>query len=301
MRDKMHNNQRYKDNIIEGYGYEIHYNALFGGRLDAIYYQGVPILRKTLDYMSRDPLQSACFPLVPFSNRIRAGVFIFNGKEYQLTPNWDGDQPVIHGEAWQNAWQVSERGAHHIIMQFEGHGWWPWDYRAKQIFSISEQGIDMKLEIENLSDSEMPIGLGFHPYFPKYKDTKLQFNSDAIWPPMTDKPLKIENSPYLSFNQNRQVDDYPLDHCFENLHGDIIIEQPSLGLNIIMQYISEDITSCGSHHVIVYNPTEDYFCVEPVSHITGAIGSNELEKPINILQSNEKISLHIRISAQMMS
>lgn len=297
----MQNNQTNNGNYIKSHGYEIYFNPLFGGRIDAIKFNGLPILRETLQYTSSDPLQSACFPLVPFSNRIRAGVFIFNGKEYQLTPNWDGDQPVIHGEAWQKPWNVLEHSENHVIMQFEGQGWWPWEYRAVQSISISNQGIDIKLEIENLSDSEMPAGLGFHPYFPKYKDTKLQFNSDAIWPPMTDKPLKTNNIPHLYFNQNRQVADYPLDHCFENLRGDIIIEQPSLGLNIAMQCISGDSESSESRHVIVYNPTDDYFCVEPVSHITGAIGKGEIEKPINILESNEKISLHIRIHAQMTS
>lgn len=289
----MHNS-----NKIEGYGYRLYCNPVFGGRIDGLFFNDVPVLREALDYSSDNPLQSACFPLVPFSNRIRNGAFIFNGKKYQLRPNWDGDQPVIHGETWQKKWQVTEKTDHQLIMQFEGQDWWPWHYRAIQSFSLSKQGVDIKLEIENLSDNEMPAGLGFHPYFPKYPDTILQFHADAIWPPMDDSPLKVSGEPHLSFNHSRNINDYDLDHCFENLSSDIIIQQPSLGLNIIMQCISDSSASAKSHHAIVFNPTEDYFCVEPVSHISGAIGSNEIEKPINTLQNNKKLSLHVRLIAQ---
>ncbi len=294
----MQNKQLNSSESLEAYGYRLHYNSDMGGRIDGLFFNDVPILRETLDSATAEPLQSACFPLVPFSNRIREGVFIFDGKKYQLEPNWDGDQPVIHGEAWQKSWSVTEKGEHLHLLEFEGRDWWPWHYRARQSFSLSPQGVDIKLEIENLSSDAMPAGLGFHPYFPKYSDTMIYFQSDSIWPPMDANPLQKCDAPHLSFNNARNINDYDLDHCFENLSSDIVIEQPSLGLKIIMQCIADDRTATQSHHAIVYNPKEDYFCVEPVSHITGAIGSNEIEEAVNILQKNEKLSLHVRISAE---
>ncbi len=297
----MQKKQSNSSDILQGHGYRLHYNPVFGGRLDGIFYHDIPILRETLDYSSDNPLQSACFPLVPFSNRIRNGAFNFNGKHYRLEPNWDGDQPVIHGEAWQNQWQVIQKSEHQLVMKFEGQGWWPWHYRATQSFILSAQGIDIKLEIENLADSEMPAGLGFHPYFPKYADTLLQFHAGAIWPPMDAKPMQACNAPHLSFNHSRNINEYGMDHCFEKLRGDIIIQQPSLGLKIIMQCALKDMASAQSHNAIVYNPTEDYFCVEPVSHITAAIGSDDIGKPINILKKNEKLSLYLKISGEISS
>lgn len=294
MQDKQMNSVE----TLEAYGYRLHYNPRMGGRLDGLFFNDLPILRETLDYNSNDPLQSASFPLIPFSNRIRNGIFIFNGKKYKLKPNWDGDQPVIHGEAWQKIWHVIEKNDHHHKIEFKGQEWWPWHYRAIQSFLLSPQGIDIKLEIENLSDSEMPAGLGFHPYFPKYSDTILQFHSDSIWPPMGANPLQKCDTPHLGFNNGRNINDYHLDHCFENLSNEIIIQQPSLGQKITMRFISDDINAIKSYHAIVYNPKEDYFCVEPVSHITGAIGNHEIENSINILKKNETLSLHIRISVE---
>src|SRR3546814_3014582 len=53
-------------------------------------------------------LESACFPLVPFSNRIRGGSFTFRDRRISLRPNMTGDPSPLHGQGWLVPWQVEE-------------------------------------------------------------------------------------------------------------------------------------------------------------------------------------------------
>src|SRR5438874_2009814 len=51
--------------------------------------------------VSGGPEAMACFPLVPFSNRIRDGRFSFAGRAICLPRNVPGQAHVEHGHGWQ--------------------------------------------------------------------------------------------------------------------------------------------------------------------------------------------------------
>lgn len=106
----------------------------------------------------------ACFPLVPWGNRIRDGRFLFCGREVRL------DAPgahALHGHGWRKAWRVAERSVSQLVLEYrhEPDGW-PWEYEARQTIALDGGALVLTLEITNLSDGLMPGGLGFHPNFP---------------------------------------------------------------------------------------------------------------------------------------
>ncbi len=80
-----------------------------------------------------DPRGTACFPLVPYSNRIRDGRFVFEGREIRLPRNF-GDHPhSIHGHGWQAPWRVAEAAADAAVMEYRHRAdAWPFDYDARQ-------------------------------------------------------------------------------------------------------------------------------------------------------------------------
>src|SRR4051794_12780414 len=53
-------------------------------------------------------LDAACFPLVPYVNRIRDGEFRFRGRDVRLAPNMAGDPSPLHGQGWLHPWQMEE-------------------------------------------------------------------------------------------------------------------------------------------------------------------------------------------------
>jgi aldose 1-epimerase len=111
-------------------------------------------------------LEAACFPLVPFVNRIRGSKFTFRGREVALQPNMAGDPNVLHGQGWQSRWNVLFATDAEAELVFEHQaGEWPWTYEARQLFRLDGGGLSVDLSCFNTSTDPMPCGLGQHPYF----------------------------------------------------------------------------------------------------------------------------------------
>ncbi len=91
-------------------------------------------------------LESASFPLVPFSNRIRNGAFMHLGQRYQLGKNWDGDANAIHGEGWLRSWEIVEATGVRTLLRLRGTEWWPWAYECLQEVTLGENGLTLSLE-----------------------------------------------------------------------------------------------------------------------------------------------------------
>lgn len=64
-------------------------------------------------------LDAACFPLVPFSNRIAHGRFAVAGQEVGLRPNFpSADHPhPLHGFGWLLPWTVVRHEPGEIVME----------------------------------------------------------------------------------------------------------------------------------------------------------------------------------------
>ena len=58
---------------------------------------------------------------------------------------------------------------------------WPWQYVTQQAFILLENGLEIQLSITNESDTEMPVDLGFHPYFSSSEHSILQFKHSGYW------------------------------------------------------------------------------------------------------------------------
>jgi len=103
----------------------------------------------------------ACFPLIPFSNRIADATLHWAGREYGLTRYVDADPHAIHGNGWQRPWSVTRREASRLAIELEHDATgvrareWPFPYRARQRFDLvvdaSAVRLELGLEIERPS------------------------------------------------------------------------------------------------------------------------------------------------------
>lgn len=129
------------------------------------------------------------------------------------------------------------------------------------------------MAIENLEARPVPAGLGLHPFFTRDADTELKCQTQGVW--RTDaEVLPIERvavPPEWDFTVSRRVDTVVLDNCFDGWDGHAMITWPRRGLRL-------DLTaSAPFRHLVIYVPTGSrYFCVEPVSHASGAIARSLL-------------------------
>src|SRR5262249_18391154 len=109
----------------------------------------------------------ACFPLTPFSNRLRKGRFTFEDREIVMPLNTNGPH-VEHGHGWQRPGNTVTFGKERAILRLTHKAdSWPFDYVMEQRFQLSTAGLDIELMARNDSNRSMPYGFGLHPYFPR--------------------------------------------------------------------------------------------------------------------------------------
>ncbi|MGQ0581153.1 MAG: aldose 1-epimerase [Reyranella sp.] len=217
----------------------------------------------------------ACYPLVPFSNRIANGRLVVDGEEFVLEPNWPGQRHPMHGDGWAREWQVARReaGSAELIYEHDGLEGWPFRYRARQVFDLGEAGLTVSMTIENLEDRPVPAGLGLHPFFPREADTELACRVEGVWRADADVlPVdRIAVPPEWNFAVSRPVDGVVLDNCFDGWDGRATIRWPRRGLGLALEATQP------FRHLVIYVPKgRPHFCVEPVSHANGAVAQTSL-------------------------
>lgn len=208
-----------------------------------------------------DPEQSACFPLLPFANRIREGRLSFKGQSIQLEKN-DKGRHALHGFSWRTPWFVQEKQYGSILLtQRHEAGEWPWDYEAKQHISLSNQGLRIDLTVKNLSATEMPLGLGLHPYFPAPEQARLRANVESFHSiqPDTLEWSAHKDHPHVQSLRHSKALPIDLDNYFDGWTGRAQIDWPTHRVELS--------ASDNLPYLALYSPkAERFFCLEPVSH-----------------------------------
>ena len=204
------------------------------------------------------------FPLVPFCSRITNGRFEGAHHKVQLPANMPPERHAIHGFGWQSAWTITESGpAMAELSHVYGGAVWPWAYTARQRFELSAQGLALTLSLTNQSDTMMPAGLGWHPYFPR-GDAYLKAATTGIW---LDRDERSAPAPaHADLNGGRWVKDLDLDAAFEISEPVQSIHWPEINLTIKSDPVFGKL-------VVYVPPGRDYFCVEPVTHAPDAVNS----------------------------
>lgn len=219
------------------------------------------------------PISSACFPMVPFCNRIDQASFTYNGQTVHLPKNFPPEPHAIHGIAWDQPWEIEEKSDHSACLVFRHDGSvWPWAFETRQRFLLSSSSLTITLETVNLSDRPMPSGLGVHPHFLRFDSVEIQapvaavIETDAAQ--MPDKIMSRENEPggtlaKLLTTGSEFPDGY--DHGLEGWDGRAVITWPTQAKRLSMAAVE------GYGRAVFYSPMgENFFCFEPVSHTWNA-------------------------------
>lgn len=219
--------------------------------------------------------EAACYPLVPFSNRIANGRLVFDGQEFTLEQNWPGVRHPMHGEGWARVWDVvrRDRNAAELVHEHDGSKGWPFRYRARLSFRLDGDGLIVNMAVENLERRAAPAGMGLHPFFTRDADSELAFRAAAVWVGDEDVlPTKrVVVPPEWDYSRSRKVEP-GLDNCFEDWEQRAVITWPGRGYRLELQ------ATPPFGHAVVYTPANrPYFCVEPVSHVNGKVVESRLE------------------------
>ncbi|NBW08486.1 MAG: aldose 1-epimerase [Caulobacteraceae bacterium] len=230
--------------------------ALQGGAVAALTKGGEDVLRPT-PKGATDILDFACFPLVPYANRIAQGRFVFDDREIRLPVLPRFAPHALHGEGWLGVWTVLEQAADRLTLSFGADGW-PWRYEARQTFSLSDDGLRIDLSLSNRHTTPMPAGIGLHPYFPRHAETRLDAPATGVWTGEDIVPNRLAPSDAVFDWTDRAVADAPfVDNAYEGWSGEARLSDAA-GTTIVR---------ASADRLHVYVPTgEAFLCAEPVSH-----------------------------------
>lgn len=280
---------------------EMELSPSIGGAISQLRYLGPsgaasPILRK-----SHSPLENVseapCFPLVPYVNRIRGGSFTFRDRTVRIAPNMAGDPSPLHGDGWLNAWDVeSANDATAALTYRHEAGEWPWAYEARQEFRVEGGALDVRLSCRNLSDDDMPCGLGQHPYFPCTPQTRLTTQASHAWT-IDEKVLPVAKVPATGRYDltDRLICGQDLDNGWGGWSGRALMSDPGWPFEI-------ELSSPQARFFQVYSPTVGgIFVAEPVSHANAALNAPEIdwqELGLRVLGPGEAMQLDMRIEVR---
>jgi len=279
---------------------ELRLSPSIGGAIEAFEFIGDArpraILRESHTRLEK-VLDAACFPLVPYVNRIRGGLFRFRDREIRLAPNMAGDPSPLHGQGWLNAWSVDECSDRRTVLSYRhAAGEWPWDYDARQEFALDEHGLTATLTCRNASKDPMPCGLGFHPYFPCGSQTRLDTDVRVAWT-VDEHVLPVNKVPAEGRYdlKHRLVCGQDLDNGFGGWGGEARMSDPGWPYAIRM-------SSTEARFFQLYSPPAGgIFVAEPVTHANAALNAPEEHWPelgMRVLDPGEEMSLTMRLEVE---
>jgi len=267
-----------------------------GGAVVALRHDGVDILRPAPD-RAADPTALSCFPMAPYANRIRDGAFQWEGRDWRLHGETDGNGHSLHGVGWRSAWTCVTNDSAHALLSHthDGGERWPWRYRAEQDIAIDTAGLHIRLTMTNLAATAAPCGLGLHPYFIHRGDAWLQANFAGVW--MSDAaqlPTRLDRADRIGDWTNGETIGAHggIDNCYSGWDG--VARIHTSGHAIVMR-------AQGARWMHLYAPPgADFFCAEPVSHMPDAINRGEIAETTGLkrLAPGEAASIYMQIGLE---
>jgi len=228
---------------------------------------------------------SSSFLLIPWSNRIRAGKFNFDGTSYQLD-DLRADGTAMHGDVRKREWTVTYADESKITLVINSTEQenvnFPFKFQAEVEYRLQDADFIKSIKLKNIDHREFPAGFGFHPYFVRTdgsSDIQVKIPCDKYYElenalPTTGIPQPLPDE--LDFRKLRTVGEQVIDDVFT----DRIDNQPAQIVypewNLQLEYHAD---SLFKHFVLFTPPNKPFFALEPVTNTND--GFNLYAKNIN--------------------
>lgn len=231
----------------------------------------LPLFRPAPDKLDPDkPFALAMNLLLPWSNRISGGGFEVDGTFHRIEPNLHGEPYPIHGNAFQQRWEVEGRSTTLATLSMFSEGPGPFRYDARVTYELDGGSLRVALRVCNRATVRLPFGSGLHPWFARDADTRLQMAATGVW---------LEDECYLptdhvsvslreawDFRTAKSLPEGWINNAFTDWDGRARLVWPLRRLALDVE-ADDALGVC-----VVHSPGagSEFVCVEPVSHAVDA-------------------------------
>jgi aldose 1-epimerase len=268
-----------------------------GGSIAAWSVRGQEMLRtaSSAGIAARDPYATAGFPLVPFSNRVNAGRFEWQGGSLALAANFPPEPHAIHGVGFQRPWQVQSRSDNSVLLELRHRpdSGWPWAFDARQRFTLADDSLTLDLNATNREAFSVPLAVGHHPYLPR-GGACLTFYADGVWLAGDDglPAERVAPSGKFDFSRGAPVERADIDHCYSGWGRAAYVTWPHKPQALEIS-ASPELT-----YAVVYSSAAlEEFCFEPVAHMNDALNRRAPELAMPVVAAGESFAASIRLRA----
>jgi aldose 1-epimerase len=241
-----------------------------GGAIARFTWRGLDILRPATDaaIAGASVRLMACYPLVPYSNRIEGARLVFDGEVFPLQANFPPEPHAIHGVGWRRAWTLSRHADAQLqlLLVHEPDAEWPFGFEARQVLTLGEGRLTAALALKNTDARPMPAGLGFHPFFPLVPGLALETEWKGAWRTGEDNlPTQWEPLPAdADFRRARPIGAWKVDRCFTGWSRLARLDYPDHRVELS--------ASAALERMVCFVPGDGraFIALEPVSHVNNA-------------------------------
>jgi aldose 1-epimerase len=231
---------------------------------------GFQILRETpADAIAAGATSSfACYPLIPYSNRIAYRRMHFGHRIIELASNRPGTPHSFHGNAWISPWTVEEQQNHFLVLSFShrrGDANWPFPYHVTQTFALHGSTLSIAILLTNSGVEAFPAGAGWHPFFLTEMDTRVKFSAQQVW--LNDADMlpreSVAASGAWNFRNGKALHRFAIDNCFAGWGRRAEIAHQASARKVIVS--GTDALS----YLVAFRPADgrEFIALEPVSHV----------------------------------
>lgn len=268
-----------------------------GGSVAALRWRGRDVLRPLSDHdrALRNVLGVGIFPMLPVANRIAGNAFAFEGRTVAVAANHPPEPLHVHGSGWRSAWTVAETAPTQARLDLARTD--PWPFRASQTFALTEEGLDLRLRLENAGPGRAPFGFGWHPWFPRDPDVRLRFRATRFYleefEGVSGDPISLP--PELDFAEGAPLPRGWRNNCYGGWDGKATLAFPSRGFAVEMTASRE----LGRLQFYA-DPGKPVFCLEPQSMASGAFnrpgGMTDPDQGVVALDPGAGVEARLRIA-----
>lgn len=256
-----------------------------GARIISLKVRDVVIIEDDENFEYKDSYASSL--LFPFASRVENAKYIFLGREYELEKN-DKNIGALHGLVYNKTFSMIEpeqdekmcSATFHYYENNRAKGF-PFKYVFSVTYTLTNEGLKIKVSIKNIDDKHFPFTIGWHPYFKTsfLDESSLIFNAHK-------RVVFNENlitKDYLDVKQKGEfsLKDKTLDDCFFLDDNKVMFNCPEYNLEIT--------TDKAVNFLQMFTPPQrTSIAIEPMTGISNSLNN---KVGIQVLEPNNSYSI----------